>query len=390
MGRVNVVGAGIFGVTAAAVLQERGWEVHLFDPGPVPHPDAASTDISKAVRLDYGRDHFYVELMETALEGWHAWDEVWSRPLFHECGVLMLSRTPMRPGDYVHDSFETLIARGHRLERIYSEDLRQRFPAWNADRYADGYFNPCGGWVESGAVVTALLDSFTAAGGSLHVGVRFRRWTEARGGVIGFEATDGTSFSGDELVLAAGAWTAALHPALDGFMWPTAQDVLHVRGGPVERFRPPLFPVYTADVAATGWYGFPALADGTLKVARHGAGRRLDPGDPRHVDGASEARVREFFRDTFPDLVDAPKVAERVCFYTDTFDGDFLIARDPERSGLSLATGGSGHAFKFAPVLGAITADVVEGAPNPYQARFAWREPGVRGAEAARLADPPD
>ena len=47
----------------------------------------------------------------------------------------------------------------------------------------------------------------------------------------------------------------------------------------------------------------------------------------------------------------------------------------------------SGHGFKFAPVLGDIIADAVEGRPNPAGAPFKWRTPppgAVREAEACR------
>jgi hypothetical protein len=40
------------------------------------------------------------------------------------------------------------------------------------------------------------------------------------------------------------------------------------------------------------------------------------------------------------------------CIYADTFDGHWLIDHHPVRKGIFVATGGSGHAFKFAPILG--------------------------------------
>jgi len=49
-----------------------------------------------------------------------------------------------------------------------------------------------------------------------------------------------------------------------------------------------------------------------------------------------------------------------------------------------VASGDSGHAFKFAPVLGPLIADAVQGRPG--QSRFAWR-PGLhpgRWEEATR------
>ena len=49
------------------------------------------------------------------------------------------------------------------------------------------------------------------------------------------------------------------------------------------------------------------------------------------------------------------------------------IVRDPERGGLVIAAGDSGHGFKFAPVLGEIIADAVEAKDNPLLNKFRWR-----------------
>ena len=56
---ILVVGAGVFGASAALELRIRGHAVTLVDPGPLPHADASSTDVSKIVRADYGGDAFY-------------------------------------------------------------------------------------------------------------------------------------------------------------------------------------------------------------------------------------------------------------------------------------------------------------------------------------------
>ena len=96
--RSIVVGAGIRGLTAALELRQRGWTVSLFDPGPLPHPDAASTDVSKPVRMDHGSDALYTELMETAFPGWDEWNRIWRSPPYHQDGFLLMSRAPIRPG----------------------------------------------------------------------------------------------------------------------------------------------------------------------------------------------------------------------------------------------------------------------------------------------------
>jgi glycine/D-amino acid oxidase-like deaminating enzyme len=110
--------------------------------------------------------------------------------------------------------------------------------------------------------------------------------------------------------------------------------------------------------------------------------------DARSVLPAEEARFRAFVRDHLPALAGAPIIATRLCLYCDTFDGDFWIAHDPARPGLIVAAGDSGHAFKFAPVLGGLIADVVETKPNPWAPRFRWRTRGRAAKEAARATLP--
>jgi len=134
--------------------------------------------------------------------------------------------------------------------------------------------------------------------------------------------------------------------------------------------------VFGADIASTGYYGFPAQHDGIVKIANHGTGTPLAPDAPRHVTADQERALRDFLRSSFPALAAAPIAARRLCVYCDTRDAHFWIARHPSRPNLTVATGGSGHAFKFAPVIGSIIADTVLGIAHPLAHKFRWR-PGL-------------
>ena len=61
-----------------------------------------------------------------------------------------------------------------------------------------------------------------------------------------------------------------------------------------------------------------------------------------------------------------------------------IFISDPDRPGLAVASGDSGHGFKFAPVLGGVIADAIEDKPSRFTERFAWRMPAARKAESAR------
>lgn len=383
--KTTVVGAGINGVVAAIELRKRGHDVVLVDPGPLPHPLAASTDISKVVRAAYGADEEYTELAERSREIWQQWNVEFGVELYDEVGFLCMRQRPMQTGDFEYESLRLLERRGHRIERVNSDYLRRHFPAWNADRYPDGFLDFESGYAESGRAVAVLIEGARSIGVELREHAKFCALDEASDRVKGIVFESGEKLPADAVVMAVGAWTPYVLPFTHDFFRASGQPVFHLKPAQPELFAPERFPIFGADISATGFYGFPLNRDGVVKIANHGLGREMSPDSPeRVVTKEEENRMREFLADSFPSLTDAPVVFTRVCFYCDTKDGDFWIAPDPDRAGLTIATGDSGHGFKFAPVLGGIIADAVEGKVNP---KFRWRpevKPGV-AKEAARF-----
>ena len=257
------------------------------------------------------------------------------------------------------ESLRLLERQGHKLERMDSAQLRKRFPAWNAELYPDGFFDRAAGYAESGRVVTTLLEHAKSIGVELREGRKFARLRDRKMGVL---LDDGREIAGDVVVMAVGAWTPYLLPTTQKFFRATGHPVFHLKPREPELFSPERFPVFGADISTTGFYGFPINRDGVVKVANHGPGREMSPDSrERIVTPEEEEKMREFLSETFPALADAPIAYTRICLYCDTNDGDFWIAADPQRPGLIIAAGDSGHGFKFAPVLGEIIADAVEG-----------------------------
>jgi glycine/D-amino acid oxidase-like deaminating enzyme len=314
----------------------------------------------------------------------------------------------MEPGDFEHESLKLLQKRRLKVARMDAPELWKRFPAWNPELYRDGVLEIEAGYSESGRTVAMLIEYAKSAGVELREGCKFVVLDEVNRRVTGVilsevEKSRGetaqvvsrgpptslgmTQIAGDFVVMAVGAWTPYLLPFTREFFRATGQPVFHLKPLEPELFAPERFPVFGADITTTGYYGFPINRDGVVKIANHGSGREMSPDSPeRVVTAEDESNLREFLASTFPALTDASIVYTRVCMYCDTHDGHFWIARDPEREGLVVAAGDSGHGFKFAPVLGEIIADAVEGKDNPLLNKFRWR-PEVRagsGSDAAR------
>ena len=386
MSRVIVVGAGINGVTAAIELKKRGHKVVLVDPGPLPHPLAASTDVSKAVRAAYGADEDYTVLAERSIDLWRTWNEELGVKLYHEVGVMFVRQGEMKSGDFEYESLKILERRGRKVERMNSARLWKRFPAWNPSLYHDGVLELEAGYVESGRVVAKLIDRAESVGIELREGVRFSHLDDGDDRVKGIVLDNGGRIPSDLVVMTVGAWTPYVLPFTRKFFRATGQPVFHLKPRRPELFAPGRFPVFGADISTTGYYGFPLNREGIVKIANHGPGREMSPESPEQaVAPEEEANLRKFLYSTFPPLADAPIVYTRICLYCDTNDGHFWIAPDPDRPGLVIAAGDSGHGFKFAPVLGEIIADAIEENPNPLLHKFRWR-PELRAGEQKEAA----
>jgi glycine/D-amino acid oxidase-like deaminating enzyme len=100
------------------------------------------------------------------------------------------------------------------------------------------------------------------------------------------------------------------------------------------------------------FYGFPACPQGILKLARHGQGQPI--ATPESIDrswDSQEAREVEWFLNRhLPAGWNA--VRQAACIYTMSEDAHFVIDRSEREERLMIASGFSGHGFKFAAGLG--------------------------------------
>jgi len=389
---ILVVGGGIFGITAAISLRERGHDVTLIDRTLLPNNLSASSDISKVIRIEYGGDVHYTQLMKKAMNRWDQWNQEFGETVYHQTGVLALKQSKLQTMDFEKLSRNLVEKFGYTVQDINPKALREFYPAWNNELYVDGHFNPVGGWANSGRVIELLAKKAIKLGVKVLV-AEMDKLIIKNNVVLGVTTKDGKQLFAEKTLVAAGSWTSVLLPHLSTVMRPIGQVVFHFQVEPkhLDKFSSVKFPAYLADISKTGFYGFPCDNTGRLKIGHHGPGFEMKNVSAAEIEStlkqyekSMEAEYRSFLAASLPDIKDAKIIFSRLCMYCDTFDGNFLIDSDPNYDGLYLAAGGSGHGFKFGPVLGDLIADAVENKPSQWRSKFKWREPLPNLKEEAR------
>ena len=84
--------------------------------------------------------------------------------------------------------------------------------------------------------------------------------------------------------------------------------------------------------------------------------------------------IKEQLNMAFPELREFGFTESRLCWYTDSIDNDYVIDYVPGYSdSLFICTGGSGHAFKFLPVLGRHVKNQIERKVDHFTPFWKWR-----------------
>ncbi|KAG9045673.1 hypothetical protein FS837_005885 [Tulasnella sp. UAMH 9824] len=374
MTRFVVVGAGVFGLsTAYHLLKDGELDVIVLDKSDVlPAPDGSSTDINRIVRSSYGNP-FYSNLTREAISSWNA-----DFPgLYHESGVLVLGNSGYYKAAQVND-----VASGAVVAPL--TETSEECPVAHL-REASGYLNKSGGWADAEGGTRALLTKVQQLGGKVFGGkaVVSPLFSPTTHAVTGVKLQDGEEIPADVVIFATGSWTPSLFssffPELSQRLTATGQSVGFVQLSEPEMKRYESVPVVLN--FDNGFYVFPPNRDRLLKFAiHHGGYVNLPDGStsistPRtasshgpeglKIPKVMAEKLRAGLREVYPELAERPFCKTRLCWYADTEDENWIIDEHPKHPNLYIATGDSGHAFKFLPVLGRLVVQRIRSTLNP-------------------------
>ncbi|KAL4963963.1 FAD-dependent oxidoreductase [Aspergillus stella-maris] len=407
--RVLIIGAGAFGLSTALYLQRYHQDqvnVTLLDSQPFPSIDSASgNDTSRQIRMDYA-DPFYAKLAKEAIHAWRT-DPVFAKH-YNECGRVAAA-APVQKA-FLDKCRQTMKEMGVEIQEYAGNKnkaqlLKKRFPMLGNVEGWDFYFNPQAGYANPREALIAAMDEYRALDG-IFIGDTERGYVteniledNPKGPgprVVGVRTAGGHVYYADHIIYAIGALTTmnkSLIPELDTQIYPTGFAIAHWKlDDPKEleawRDHP------AVDIYHHGYFFPPDPSTGLMKLGLGIIGfkheREAEAGVPGErvgiaransslVDTADDGRIPPVAEDGIRHLLScwSPTLAEKkfldmkICWDAMTPDGGWLIDHHPDIWGLSIATGGSGHGFKFLPVVGGFIAQALRivSMPNDDSAR---------------------
>ena len=346
-----VVGLGAHGSAAAYHLATRGLRVLGLEQFPRGHTLGSSGGLSRIIRLSYYEHPDYVPLLKRAWDLWRELERASGETLLTQTGGLYVGSPD---GELVSGALAS--ARQHALahEVLAPDELRVRFPLFQLDRDWVGLLDAQAGWLAPERCIETHLRMAERHGATLRFGEPVTGWGRDGDGVRA-DSASGT-YRAAHLVLTAGAWMSRLLTGLAPHLW-VERNVLFWFEPRGHRHAFAGLPVWIVEDADRSWYGFPYDEQYGLKVAGLHFGDRVDPDtverEPRPTD---EARVRTFLRRRMPQA-DGERRLAKVCMYTNSPDGNFVIDRLLEAP-VVYASACSGHGFKFASAIGELLAEM--------------------------------
>ncbi|KAJ5758224.1 uncharacterized protein N7511_006918 [Penicillium nucicola] len=259
--------------------------------------------------------------------------------------------------------------------------------------------------------------------------------------VKGIQTRDGLTHAADLVVIACGPWTPAVLPEAHRSVEATMGTVMFIdipedRQDLREKFHPDVMPVWRfIQGEGEGGYeggGFPITREGRLKfgfrarkvaislVADHPTEQGIRISTPRTkystepidtVPSYGLELMKQVIGGLFPELAEIGFTDSRLCWYTDSIDNEtltfllFVIDYVPGYlDTVFICTGGSGHGFKFLPILGKYVKNQLERVPDRFTPLWKWRtveggkqcngleegEAGPREMSKLKLAKPQD
>lgn len=356
---VVILGVGGIGSAAAYFLAEKKVSVLGIEQFTIPHDRGSSHGRTRIIRKAYFEHENYIPLLKRTYTLWEMIEKKSGEKLFHKNGLLVMGEESSIVSKIKSAALKYKID----FNELGSQEIRNEFPLFKVPDSFEGVFEKDAGYLEVEKCVATLSNLSKKSGAEIHENETLIEFKEEREHIK--VITNRETYLTRKLVITLGPWAPLLlkNIGMEITSWRVPQFWFEAKK---DYEKLPCFAFHIWDEFI---YGFPSLPGTGLKMARY-APHEIIP-DASRLDCTITpdmlSWVQRCMKEYLPELNRNP-IESSMCMYTLSKDGHFIVDRHPESENIYFATGCSGHAFKFVPVLGELLSDLtLEGSSKlPY------------------------
>jgi N-methyl-L-tryptophan oxidase len=350
---VIVIGAGAMGMAAGFFLAKQGGKVLLIDKYDPPHSNGSHHGDTRMIRHAYSAGHQYVPLVLRAQKLWTDLEEESGRKLFYQTGVL---RVGEQGSLFIEKQIEVAKQFSLSLHVMSADQIEKQWKGLSIPENYVGCFEESSGVLLCEEAIRAYRDLAMENGARLLSNTEVSAiYFNGNGGKV---ETDKGGFFFDRLIVTAGAWTKELCISLSLPLQPIHKSIVWLEADE-SLYTAQHFPPFVFDTPVGQYYGMPSMFGSGVKIGRNDGGQSIHPDELQSLS-PDVSELLSFSGTYFPFVTTKVKRAQ-TCLYNMTPDEHFIIDRHPLYPHVLLATGFSGHGFKFASAVGEILSELAMG-----------------------------
>lgn len=359
---VIVIGVGSMGSSTCYHLSKDGYKVLGLEQFDITHEFGSHAGQSRIIRKAYFENPDYVPLLERAYRNWKSIEEETETKIYHPTGLVYF-------GPRVHSLIKGVKQSASlynvKVSSFNSNEIAERFPQFTVPKDFDTLFEPDAGFVTPEKAIRLYAEQAVKKGAQIKTHEQVVNWKKEGNGIV--VITDKNIYNCSKLIITAGAWARKMIPTISGKLKITRQFVAWIKPREWDKFILGKFPCWLLedDEKAGCYYGFPILPENEfggpmgLKLAHHFPDLETDPDHVnRQATKEDENNLKYALNKYLPGCFES-FLSYKICLYTNSPDEDFIIDKLPGyEDQVIVATGFSGHGFKFASVIGEILSDL--------------------------------
>ena len=356
-----VVGLGSMGAPTCYYLATRGYSVLGLEQFDITHENGSHGGQSRLIRKAYWEHPDYVPLLDRAYENWQAIQDVTETKLYHPTGIL-----------YAGQANDFIISGTKKSAKDYDIELNElsrkaqinQYPQFTLPEDYSVYYEPGAGFLTPERAIITYTKEAIKHGAEIHTNESLVSFVSKNSEIK--VKTNKNNYTAKKIILTSGAWTPSLLPSFKPHLKVTRQMIAWVNTSDDTQYKSDKMPCWVIkqeDLPGT-FYGFPALNPNEfgglsgIKIGYHFPGVETDTENINRLPNDNDQElIVNFLQQYMPGCFKSINEFKS-CMYTYTLDENFIVDFHPNHENVILATGFSGHGFKFSSVIGEILADL--------------------------------